>query len=256
MALVRAFTKRSKRTYISSPSPSRMASVKRSGGSIDRNTISLPIELISTTNVLLHNAPDIYGSSASTSSSDSEADSSSGSLHTADTTPDGSATESPRGSMEPNHLSRYFQTPSRSSSSASSSFLQNNDPLDVNVPAVPQRALTHTKKSHQSLARKRSLSRMTPPPNSLSNTSYARSSFEIFAGKPEPNHPFGKELEQVNELAEDFGISDVTGLDDEEEYLTSNGLIKFGAEDYMMEIEQLLGGVFEDRLLPMGSGWI
>ncbi len=255
MALVRAFTKRSKRPDIASPSPSRMASVKRSDGSIDRNTISLPIELISTTNVLLHNAPDIYGSSSSTSSSDSEADSSSGSLHTADTTPDGSVTESPRGSMEPNHLSRYFQTPSRSSSSASS-FLQTNDSPDVNVPAVPQRALSHTKKSHLKLARKRSMSRITPPPNSLSNTSYARSSFEIFTGKPEPNHPFGKELEQVNELAEDFGISDVTGVDDEEEYLTSNGLIKFGAEDYMMEIEELLGGVFEDRLLPMGSGWI
>jgi len=232
-----------------------MTSIKRTEGTIDRNTISLPIELISTTNVLVYNAPDIYGSSSSTSSSDSEADSSSGSLHTADTTPDGSATESPRGSMEPNHLSCYFQSPSRSSSSASSCH-QSNAPLDANVPAVPQRALSHTKKSHQNLARKRSLSRMTPPPNSLSNTSYARSSFEIFTSKAEPNHPFGKELEQVNELAEEFGISDVTVVDEEEDYLASNGLIKFGAEDYMMEIQELLGGVFEDKLLPLGSGWI
>lgn len=255
MALVRAFTKRSKRPDISPPSPSRTTSVKRTEGSIDVSTISLPIELISTTNVLVYNMPDIYGSSSSTSSSDSEADSSSGSLHTADTTPDGSATESPRGSMEPNHLSCYFQSPTRSDSSASSCH-QNNASPDPNVPALPQRAVSHTKKTHQSFARQRSLSRMTPPPNSLSNTSYVRSSFELFSGKAEPNHPFGKELEQVNELAEEFGISNVTVVDEEEEYLSSNGLIKFGAEDYMMEIQELLGGVFEDKLLPMGSGWI
>lgn len=255
MALVRAFTKRSKRSDISPPSPSRMTSIKRSEVTIDRNTISLPVELISTTNVLVYDAPDIYGSSSSTSSSDSDAGSSSGSLHTADTTPDGSATDSPRGSMEPNHLSCYFQSPSRSSSSASSCH-QSNASQSSNVPAVPHRALSHTKKKHQSVARKRSMSRMTPPPNSLSNVSYARTSFEMFSGKAEPNHPFGKELAQVNELAEEFGISDVTLVDEEEDYLTSNGLIKFGAEDYMMEIEELLGGVFEDKLLPLGSGWI
>ena len=254
MALVRAFTKRTKRHDSSPPSPSHMTSGKRNEGTIDRNTISSPVELISTTNVLVYDAPDIYGSSSSTSSSDSEADSPSGSLHTADTSPDGSATDSPRGSLEPNHLSCYFQAPSRSSSSVGS-YHQSNTSLDANVPAVPQRALSHTKKTHQNVARKRSLSRMTPPPNSLGNTIYARSSFDMFSGKAEPNHPFGKELEQVNELAEEFGISDVTVLN-EEEYLMSNGLIKYGAEDYMVEIQELLGGVFEDKLLPMGSGWI
>ena len=78
----------------------------------------------------------------------------------------------------------------------------------------------------------------------------------MFAGKAEPGHPFGKELEQVNELAEEFGVGDLVAADDEEEYLTSNGLIKYGAEEYMREIEGLLGGVFEDKLLPLGTGWI
>ncbi|MCJ1361174.1 hypothetical protein MMC16_000272 [Acarospora aff. strigata] len=255
MALVRAFTKRSKRTDIAPPSPSRMISTKRSDGTIDRSTISLPIELISTTNVLVYNAPNIYSSSSSSTNSDSEAGSPTASLHTADTTPDSSSTGSPRASMEPNHLSCYFQTSSRSSSSAAS-YHQGTAPADANVPAIPQRALTHTKKSHQTLATKRSLSRMTPPPNSLTNASYARSSLDMFAGKAEPGHPFGKELEQVNELAEEFGVGDLVAADDEEEYLTSNGLIKYGAEEYMREIEGLLGGVFEDKLLPLGTGWI
>jgi len=157
--------------------------------------------------------------------------------------------------MEPNHLSCYFPTSSRSSSAAGS-YHQSNASSDVNVPAIPQRALSHTKKTHQALAHKRSVSRMTPPPNSLSNASYARSSLDMFAGKVESNHPFGKELEQVNELAEEFGVSDVAVFDEEEEYLVSHGLMKFGAEDYVTEIQGLFGGVFEDKLLPVGSGWI
>ncbi|KAI9879964.1 MAG: hypothetical protein M1830_006272 [Pleopsidium flavum] len=255
MALVRAFTKRNKRPEVSPPSPTRMTSIKRCDGLIDRTTISAPLELISTTNVLAYNAPDIYSSSSSTTNSDSEADSSSTSVHTADTTPDSSSIESSRGSMEPNHLSCYFRASSRSSSSASSHH-QSNASRDANAPAIPQRALSHTKKTHQALAHKRSVSKMTPPPNCLSTTSYARSSLDMFAGKVEPNHPFGKELEQVNELAEEFGISDVAVFDEEEGYLVSHGLMKFGAEDYLMEIQGLFGGVFEDRLLPVGSGWI
>lgn len=79
---------------------------------------------------------------------------------------------------------------------------------------------------------------------------------DMFAGKVEQHHPFGKELEQVNELAEEFGAGEAAIFDEEEEYLASRGLIKFGAEDYLKEIQGLTGGVFEDKLLPEGSGWI
>jgi hypothetical protein len=68
-------------------------------------------------------------------------------------------------------------------------------------------------------------------------------------------HPFGAELEQVNELAEEFGISSKV-LDEEEQILREKGLRKFKAEDYMMEILPLWGGVFEDELMPLSPGWI
>lgn len=84
------------------------------------------------------------------------------------------------------------------------------------------------------------------PPTSLSNVTT-----EVF--NAEPTHPFGKELEQVNEVAEDFGISDSL-LDEEEQLLRSKGLKKFAAGDYMMEIEALFGGVFEDQLTQ--TAWI
>lgn len=78
----------------------------------------------------------------------------------------------------------------------------------------------------------------------------------MFSGKPEANHPFGAELAQVNELVEVFGAKDVTIWDEEEQFLTEHGLQKFGAEDYVMEIQGLFGGVFDDCAFPMSAGWI
>jgi len=92
------------------------------------------------------------------------------------------------------------------------------------------------------------------PPTSISNTLSYRISTEMF-GANDASHPFGKELEQVNEVAEDFGVSDSV-LDEEEQFLRRKGLKKFGAGDYMMEIEGLYGGIFEDRLAPFGTAWI
>lgn len=69
-------------------------------------------------------------------------------------------------------------------------------------------------------------------------------------------HPFSKELAQVNELAEELGLSESV-VDEEEKILRRKGLRKFDAADYMAEIQGLCGGgVFEDVLLPMGNAWI
>lgn len=76
----------------------------------------------------------------------------------------------------------------------------------------------------------------------------------MFNGNVDPTHPFGKELEQVNELAEDFGIRD--SVVEECEILSMKGLYKFAAEDYVMEIEGLFGGVFEDTTYGLSMGWI
>jgi len=53
----------------------------------------------------------------------------------------------------------------------------------------------------------------------------------------------------VNEVAEDFGSMRV--LEEEEQILLSKGLKKIPAEEYISEIEQLYGGVFEDQLGPL-----
>ncbi|KAI9811367.1 MAG: hypothetical protein M1827_005527 [Pycnora praestabilis] len=249
MALVRAFTKRSKHPDISPPSPTRAASARRNGQRVLRHEISAPLELISTTNMLSFNAPDIHSSASSTASGwDSDGSRNLFGMPSAAST-DASSIESSSDSVEPNHLSTYFQGPGRSNSTTDSYRKSNSSAEDV--PAIPQRALTHTKATHKALARTRSQSQKAPP-NSIHTQ--GRTSVEMFNGNIESSHPFGKELEQVNELAEEFGVRD--SVMDESQILQMKGLQKFGAEDYAMEIEGLFGGVFEDQLFDMGAGWI
>jgi hypothetical protein len=95
---------------------------------------------------------------------------------------------------------------------------------------------------------------MSPPPSSLAGPTIVRNSADIF-GTTDPNHPFGKELAQVNEVAEEFGLVS-TNLVKEEQDLIRRGLRKFGVEDYIEEIQGLYGGVFEDKLGPMANPWI
>ena len=256
MSLARALTKRYKAS-IETSTPTRGLSIRNHAGVIDRKQISLPIELLSTTNALAYEAPDIHQSSSSSINSYSDSDSSPtfSSTSTRDTTPDVSSTESSPTSPEPNHLSCYFQAPGRADSFKGLN-RQSNASSEADVPAIPSRAMSHTKKSHQAVARQRSMSRMTPPPNVFSGHASLRGSIEIFSTKPEANHPFGAELEQVNELAEDFAVHEVSIWDEEEQFLVENGLQKYGVEDYLMEIEPLFGGAFEDAPFSMLAGWI
>lgn len=66
-------------------------------------------------------------------------------------------------------------------------------------------------------------------------------------------HPFGKELEQVNEVAEEFGA--MMG-DDEERALMSKGYHKFSVEDYLFDIQELHDSIFGDEVRPAGQLWI
>jgi len=68
-------------------------------------------------------------------------------------------------------------------------------------------------------------------------------------------HPFGKELAQVNEVAEEFGATARLLIEEEQEIL-SKGLYKFGVEDYLDEISGLYGGIFDDKLGPLSKPWI
>ncbi|MCJ1234138.1 hypothetical protein MMC14_002096 [Varicellaria rhodocarpa] len=262
MSLARALTKRYKQqeALVKITSPTRTASTRRFDGPIDRRQISLPIELLSTTNVLAYDAPDLYkagGSPASSTRSFSDSDSSQ-SLHSSSSisSPETSSIGSSPTSPEHNHLSTYFQAPGQAISSTESR--ESSASLEADVPAVPSRALSHTKKSHQILARKRSQSQFHNliTPTSPTTTMITRSSLDLFSSKPDTSHPFGAELAQVNELAEEFGANEVTIWDEEEQYLTENGLQKFGVNDYLMEITGLYGAIFEDRPFSVGTGWI
>jgi len=229
------------------------------------------VELFSTMNMLSYNAPDIYprGRSSTTSSaassvgsrttSSSNSDGSPSSVNTAFTTPDASSIESSPTSTspKPNHLSCYFGSPV---------------PSDDEAPKIPTRALSHTKKSAEYLARKRSMSRMSSPKNSISritspksSISMSRSSIQMFSPNSQASdlHPFGNELAQVSELVEEYGSSKerlpgkMTVIDEEEQELVSKGLFKFAADDYMSELQGLFISAFGDMPMPQPSTvWI
>ncbi|OJD17494.1 hypothetical protein AJ78_02415 [Emergomyces pasteurianus Ep9510] len=333
-SLTRAFTKRhQKPVVVSAPMPYREGQQKFAAGTIKRKEISLPVQLVSTTNLLAYNAPDlpkskpgnkktsqshqspelkksaaspaISSSSSFLSGSDSDitnlssASSSSSSIPspshssgTPVTSPDLSTEEVSPNAPEPNHLSSYFDSPKRSKthhytrSSTSSSTSQ--------TPKLPHRSLSHTKRSHQELARQRSLSKgsvqsQTPPPPPLSSSSSQTaslthsqshsnshsinrslsthsnrssrlsqerlrqvpessnfSSTSISTANSTPPHPFGKELEQVNEVAEEFASVQHAVIVEEEQMLAQRGLFKFAVEDYIMEIEGLYRSIFDD----------
>lgn len=244
MSLSRAFTtRRAKASADASPAIPKRSITTKLNGSI-RNKISAPIELISTTNMLSYNAPDLYPKSSSSSShSGDESDRSPSTFSAPMNSPDASSIESTSptsSSPEPNHLSCYFG-PSRQSTS------------DSEAPVVPKRAVSHTK----SASLQRSASRMSARQTS---TSTARSSINMFSANVETveQHPFGNELAQVSELAEEFGISkeQLVVVDEEEQELVSKGLFKFRAEDYMSEIHGLFMSAFGDSRPTMSSMWI
>lgn len=242
--------------------PTREGSVRYAAGTINRNLISLPTELLSTTNVNALNAPnisDLNGTSGSTTSSNSSIMSGNDSDFTtisrnfiedsAATTPASSVDTSPV-STEASTTVSFFDIPQRSKTSAGARPSSGNS---LDAPALPKRALSHSKKAHVELSRKRSTSRLSPPPTSLAGPTVVRNSVDIFA-PAEPGHPFGKELAQVNEVAEEFGLVSAN-LVEEEQDLISRGFRKFGVADYLDEIGGYYGGVFEDKLGPMANPW-
>ncbi|MCJ1286674.1 hypothetical protein MMC26_006020 [Xylographa opegraphella] len=266
MSLARALTKRYRSHETSSvvpPTPGRAASTKKFDRNFDRTQISLPIELLSTTNVLALTAPDLhdlhdFNNSSSASSATSFDDSSSSraaSSSSSISAPDSPSRDCSPVTVEPNHLSTYFEAPSKARSSVGS-HRQSHTSVDADAPAIPSRAMSHTKKTHQALARERSQSMIRAPPTSLLPTSAPRSSLDMFSSKPDANHPFGAELAQVNELAEDFGVQDITIWDEEEQFLVEHGLQRFTVDDYVNEIQGLFGGVFDDGSYSLVAAWI
>lgn len=244
----RAFTtKRNKRPDVSAPMPYREGQVKFSSGTIKRGKISGPVQLLSTTNMLAYNAPDLPSASSSSTSSlqspdESERSFSQRSFHSPTTSPDDSPVDAYQSlSYFPQRSATITSQPRSSASSAS-----------ADAPVIPKRALSHTKRSHQELARQRSQKRMSPPAlHSVRSSPAINASSDLV--KPEP-HPFGKELAQVNEVVEEFGGFPL--LEEEEMILSQKGLMKFSADEYLMEIEDLYGSIFDDHLGPVNTAWV
>jgi hypothetical protein len=257
-----------------------------------RAKISGPIELIHTTNMLSYNAPDLprpstssQGSTKSSMHTDDDSDSSPGTAASSPpTSPDVASSELKRSSSpEPNHLSSYF-IPDTATQTATA-------PAPA-PPAIPQRAPTHTKQaSIDAIARQRSnstrLLRESLSSSQRYNSSVTRSPSTATAASarsqesakthittpsitsvqgPAPpvspprksqlgsnQHPFGSELAQVTEIAEEFGVREKLAAADEEELeLTSRGLCKISADVYLRDIEDLWSLFFaEQKMMPM-----
>ncbi|KAK1828259.1 hypothetical protein QBC39DRAFT_157712 [Podospora conica] len=71
-------------------------------------------------------------------------------------------------------------------------------------------------------------------------------------------HPFGLELAQVSEIAEEYGVKEkLNELETEEKELVAKGLNKFTAEDYLGEINSLISSFFTDaNPMPPAALWI
>lgn len=218
MLIARAWTLRRKRDEVSAPPPpTRSASMQFSEKPVDTRTISPPVALLSTTNMLSYNAPDVsavraqrkasfsVSSRSSARSSADESDTSSTSHTSQDTAltdVSSIASSSPTSSPSPKEKeTTYFHSkssslsppiPLRLSRSASTSSFrhtsQTTSLLEVDQglsPEIPQRAPSHSKIAHEVLARKRSLQAMSRTQSISSITSSSRetrrSSIEFFS---------------------------------------------------------------------------
>lgn len=318
MSLARAFTTRRAKVFGGGDSegkPSRSHTVKGSLSGPIRTKISGPVELIHTTNMLSYNAPDIQKelktAVSTTSSASLRSDGSSDHIPTGASSPLTSP-DSPfpredkdaklSSAAEPNHLSCYFTLPGQSSVPT------------PDVPAIPKRSPSHTKRSYEPLARKPSVSRlaesksheplgrkpsvsrlskessrtvstkasfsfsrsssaststtasshhsigghqapktspMAPPPFPAAlSTSAAAQHHKEPAAPSESSHPFGQELAQVTELAEEYAPTAAgkkgAATSKEEQELADLGLKKFNPEDYISEIQGLFAAFFNE----------
>lgn len=191
MALARAFTTKKGSSKEDRPSmpqaPSRSFFSSKPTPSI-RNKISSPLALISTTNQLAYNAPDIFPNSSTSTpvsatsktfapltlstnigTSLADQDEVPELLHSNSSTPDSSTRGSTPTSTEPNHLSGYF--------AAAVEAKRNSD-------EAPVRSMSRAGKVGELLGRKRSESRIRSPSGSLGHGAARKPSLQSIDSAP------------------------------------------------------------------------
>lgn len=269
-------TRRIKRSDVPSSPPARSQSVKSPTTQIDRSKISLPVALVSTTNMLSYNAPDLPNKRHVSSSTDSTHSSADDSDHSASTTrsrastvgsrdttlTDASSVNDSPTSPAPNHLSGYFSGAGKQlrKSASTNSLQQVKEEAVEAIPAIPQRALSHSKRAHERLAAKRSLQNISSRGSmgSQRNSREQRSSVDMFSPSiTEESHPFGRELEQLNEIVEEFG-GVVRDAETEADLsaMRSKNLAAFCAADYLSEIRPLFSSRFGFPQQAPPMAWI
>jgi len=278
MSLARAFTMRAgKRENASTPPPIRTGSVKAPSKVLDRSLISPPVALLSTTNMLSYNAPDISTmkilrkasssiSSGSSGNSGDDSDVSSTRNQSRDTynTDTSSVENSPTASPTPQDSTTYFQSKSQSSTARRSTSTGDLRAESASTsPRIPERAPSHSKKAHELLAKKRSLQHISA--HSLHSATGAptrehRTSIERLAEHGH-HHPFGRELEQLAEVAEEVnGGARGADCDADAAAMKARNLAKWTADDYIAELAPLFARCFGGRVAVVvagdAAGWI
>merc|ERR1711939_1206310 len=274
MSLARAFTTRRQQKpemHITSPMYIGRAATQRGGRPVNRSQISAPKVLLSTSNVQLNNAEHIAGASpienrsfssgssvVSSSAEDSDGSSrGNASVHSNDTITDASSVdESPmRTEPEPNHLSCYFKPAVDTHARSPSQSPSHSARPSLETTSIPQREPSHSKKAHETLHRKRSVQRMfSPPPTAREHRRSPTQ--ESFVEAPKEG-PFGRELAQLDEVAEEFGHV-VRDAETEADLATmkKHDLAYYAASDYLSEIQSMIYSTFEDEPTGGRAGWI
>lgn len=264
MSLVRNLTRRARAHTRGDEAPNvpRSCTVKYAPGTINRAKISLPTEFLSTTNVHALTAPDIRKVSAESStissSSDSiHSDNDFSSIDKSFLSADNSSTSdlSPITPLTPFSDFGLSSDTKDFFSSKPTVSLTASTPASEPVPAIPQRAPSHSKKAHVELSRQRSLKRSLSPPPTDIDTATTRDTVAMFSApgsrptSEKSAHPFGRELAKVDEVAESFRASGAGVIvDEEEEEMLAKGLHKFTVSDYLAEITGMTGGIYEDKI--------
>jgi hypothetical protein len=277
MAMARSLTtSRVRNNYDEPAMPNRLLKPSKS---VANFKISAPV-LLSTTNVQTINANDVATaqkmrkvssvSSASSGNSDKESDASSSPRSRGTSVTDNSSVGSSPSSPRPGDSDSFTSSPSPRRAKSSFDLKSRSLPREP-PPSVPARAPTHSKLAHEQLARKKSLQNLParpPPPRSVPPpppvppvppiTREQRASADMFrATVAESHHPFGKELEQLDEIAEEFGgVVRDAAREADLRVMRTRGLKKFCAEDYMADLTGLFAHYFPAPAAARPVGWI
>lgn len=205
------------------------------------------------------------------------------------TSPDVAASELKRASSpEPNHLSCFFSPPPQAQSpTPAPALFQASAPAPVIPQRAPsrsrqssaevvlprQKSTTRLQKRSARSASRTNISAPSPAssisaPSVTHMSTQSDSSFASPGPAPAPPvpaahslwppplpaagaaaHPFGAELAQVSEMAEEFGVCDrkMDHIDEEERELISRGLCKFSADVYLHDVEVLASMFFHEK---------